>query len=67
VLNAANEEAVTAFLDGDIRFTDIHRVNEGTIAAVRPERADCASLDDLLALDERARDRARALIRGLRR
>lgn len=67
VLNAANEEAVAAFLDGAIRFTDIHRVNQDTVEAVRPGAGDSASLADLLALDERSRAHARALIQGLRR
>ena len=67
MLNAANEEAVAAFLDGAIRFTDIHRVNEGTVGSVRPAAADCGSLDDLLALDARARAQARQLIEGLKR
>jgi 1-deoxy-D-xylulose-5-phosphate reductoisomerase len=62
VLNAANEIAVAAFLDGAIRFTDIHRVNEQTISSVLPTPSDSASIADLLALDERARKSARALI-----
>ena len=67
VLNAANEIAVQAFLDGAIRFTDIHRINQGTVESVLPAAADSASLPDLLALDERARGRARALMRSLAR
>ncbi len=62
VLNAANEMAVAAFLDGAIAFTDIHRVNEQTISAVLPALSDSASIADLLALDERARTSAQALI-----
>jgi 1-deoxy-D-xylulose-5-phosphate reductoisomerase len=67
VLNAANEEAVAAFLDGAIRFTAIQQINEGTVGSVHPVAADCASMADLLALDERARRRARSLIQGLKR
>jgi 1-deoxy-D-xylulose-5-phosphate reductoisomerase len=67
VLNAANEVAVQAFLDGAIRFTDIHRINQGTVESVLPAAADSASLPDLLALDERARGRARDLMRSLAR
>jgi 1-deoxy-D-xylulose-5-phosphate reductoisomerase len=67
VLNAANEEAVAAFLDGAIRFTDIHRVNQATVASVVPSAADGASLADLVALDERARAHARRLLAGLKR
>lgn len=65
VLNAANEVAVAAFLEGAIRFTDIHRVNEQTIGALVPSAADCASIGDLLALDERARSMARGLMKSL--
>ena len=67
VLNAANEVAVQAFLDGAIRFTDIHRINQGTVESELPAPADCASLPDLLALDARARARAHALMRSLPR
>jgi 1-deoxy-D-xylulose-5-phosphate reductoisomerase len=66
VLNAANEVAVAAFLDGAIRFTDIHRVNEQTIAALLPVAADCATIGDLLALDARARISAGDLIKHLK-
>jgi 1-deoxy-D-xylulose-5-phosphate reductoisomerase len=62
VLNAANEMAVAAFLDGAIRFTDIHRINEQTISAMLPAAADSATIADLLALDERARARASGFI-----
>jgi 1-deoxy-D-xylulose-5-phosphate reductoisomerase len=61
VLNAANEVAVQAFLDRRIRFTDIHRVNAGTMARVSPRAEDVTSLVGLLALDERARQAATAL------
>ncbi len=66
VLNAANEIAVAAFLDGAIAFTDIHRVNEQTIGALLPAAADSATIADLLALDERARATARGTIARLR-
>ena len=59
VLNAANEVAVQAFLDGRIRFDQIHHTNLATLEAVAFSKP--ASLDDLLALDQasrRAADRA---------
>ena len=59
VLNAANEVAVAAFLDRHIGFTAIHSINADTIAAVLPQLGDAPVLDDLLALDERARAFAR--------
>lgn len=55
VLNAANEVAVAAFLERRIRFTDIHRINADTVAAVVPSAGDAESIDALLALDDRAR------------
>ena len=60
VLNAANEVAVAAFLAGHVRFTDIHRINADTVAGLAPTPADAATLDDLLALDQRARAHAQA-------
>ncbi len=63
VLNAANEEAVAAFLAGTIRFTDIHKVNAQTIEAVLPDLPAEAVVADLLALDARARAYAQALVR----
>jgi 1-deoxy-D-xylulose-5-phosphate reductoisomerase len=66
VLNAANEVAVAAFLDGAVRFTDIHRINADTVAALPPTAADTLSIDDLLALDARARAHAGQRARELR-
>lgn len=62
-LNAANEEAVAAFLAERIGFMDIARVNESVMA----ELGSCAagSLADLIALDGTARARAQQLIKEL--
>ncbi len=65
VLNAANEEAVAAFLAGTIRFDQIHSVNAHTIAALIPEAGTTESLDALLELDRRARRRAVQFVEGL--
>ncbi|MEO7008948.1 MAG: 1-deoxy-D-xylulose-5-phosphate reductoisomerase [Caldimonas sp.] len=65
VLNAANEEAVAAFLAGTIRFDQIHTVNAGTVDAVSPEPGAAASVDALLDLDARARGRAAQFVKGL--
>jgi 1-deoxy-D-xylulose-5-phosphate reductoisomerase len=57
VLNAANEIAVEAFLNRQIRFDQIHHVNDATlnsVSAVRPE-----NLFDLLDIDRRSRQAAR--------
>jgi 1-deoxy-D-xylulose-5-phosphate reductoisomerase len=63
VLNAANEEAVAAFLAGTIRFTDIHKINADTIDAVLPDLPVEAGLSELLALDVRARRHAQRLVK----
>jgi 1-deoxy-D-xylulose-5-phosphate reductoisomerase len=55
VLNAANEEAVAAFLAGTIRFDRIHTVNCRTVEALAPARGAADSLASLLALDAEAR------------
>ncbi len=65
VLNAANEEAVAAFLAGTIRFDQIHSVNAGVVDAVAPEAGAADSLAALLELDARARRRAQAVVKGL--
>jgi 1-deoxy-D-xylulose-5-phosphate reductoisomerase len=53
VLNAANEIAVEAFLDGCIRFDHIHQVNHETLEAVSV--SDANDIEGLLALDAEAR------------
>lgn len=53
ILNAANEIAVEAFLTHRIRFDQIHAVNLATLSSVIP--TVIGSLEDLLALDARAR------------
>jgi 1-deoxy-D-xylulose-5-phosphate reductoisomerase len=62
ILNAANEEAVAAFLAGRLRFTDIHAVNASTLSAVTPRLPSAPVLEDLLALDAQARASAQAEI-----
>ncbi|MFQ5508586.1 MAG: 1-deoxy-D-xylulose-5-phosphate reductoisomerase [Leptospirillia bacterium] len=57
-LNAANEVAVAAFLDGRILFTDIPRVVASTMAAHPSE--PLTSVDQVLAADHTARAFARA-------
>jgi 1-deoxy-D-xylulose-5-phosphate reductoisomerase len=67
VLNAANEEAVAAFLGGTIRFDQIHSVNAHTIESLMPDAGSTASLDALLELDQRARRQAGQFVKGLAR
>jgi 1-deoxy-D-xylulose-5-phosphate reductoisomerase len=67
ILNAANEVAVAAFLDGQIGFAAIHQVNAGTLDGLLPGLDPDASIEALLALDARARAHAGALARRLAR
>ena len=60
VLNAANEVAVAAFLEGKIRFDQIHVVNLETLEAVVTSRPQ--SLEDLLALDALSRVAANRVV-----
>lgn len=59
VLNAANEIAVEAFLERRIGFTDIHAVNAATIESLAARLGPVATIEDLIALDARARAEAR--------
>ena len=60
VLNAANEVAVAAFLDRQIRYDQIHHINLETLNAVIPQAP--TSLEDLLSLDQQTRAAAQTLV-----
>jgi 1-deoxy-D-xylulose-5-phosphate reductoisomerase len=62
LLNAANEVAVQAFLDGDLAFTGIPEIVEATLERLSPRAAD--SIDRIVEDDERARACAAELIAG---
>jgi 1-deoxy-D-xylulose-5-phosphate reductoisomerase len=57
VLNAANEVAVEAFLDGRLAFTRIPEVIEQTLSSVPWE--EVATLEDVLSADTAGREAAR--------
>jgi 1-deoxy-D-xylulose-5-phosphate reductoisomerase len=61
-LNAANEEAVAAFLKEEIGFLDIPKVIEKTVEVYEPQKV--TSLEDVLHADEWARKKAREFVRG---
>lgn len=63
VLNAANEVAVTAFLKGQIRFDQIHAVNQDTLSCVMPTAP--GSLEDLLGLDALSRNAALQIVQRI--
>jgi 1-deoxy-D-xylulose-5-phosphate reductoisomerase len=60
-LNAANEVAVSAFLEGGLNFARIPAVIESVMATT--SGGEIRDLDDVLAADAEARERASALIR----
>lgn len=60
IFNAANEVAVAAFLARQIRFDQIAKIIEGTLAAVAAD--ELRSLDQVLEIDQRARLHAKALV-----
>lgn len=57
VMNAANEVAVAAFLNGRVKFTDIYRVVRATLERVAQTRP--VVLEEYVALDGEAREVAR--------
>lgn len=63
VLNAANEVAVEAFLNEQVRFTDIAKIIERSMAQFSPDNAD--SLELVLAADQQAREVANTVISQL--
>jgi 1-deoxy-D-xylulose-5-phosphate reductoisomerase len=60
VLNAANEVAVAAFLDGAIGFTAIPRIIESVLASL--DVVATPDLDAVLLADRIARERAAARV-----
>jgi len=59
-LNAANEVAVAAFLDGRLSFTGIYRLVDAVLQQYQGQVAD--SVDFVLAEDLRARNLANSLL-----
>ena len=63
VLNAANEIAVEAFLNEQVRFTDIPIIIERCMGSFQAKEA--SSLEIILATDQEARETAKRLIKEL--
>jgi len=61
ILNAANEIAVDAFLEGKLSFTGIATVIEATMKGIENQAAD--SLETILTADQQARDVANDIIK----
>ena len=62
-MNAANEVAVEAFLNGGIRFIDIADIIRSTMEAHQPR--EVVTLDDALETDRWAREKAESLVHAL--
>jgi 1-deoxy-D-xylulose-5-phosphate reductoisomerase len=62
-MNAANEVAVEAFLNGGIRFVDIAEIIRSTMEAHQPREVE--SLDDALETDRWARETAESFVHAL--
>ncbi len=62
ILNAANEIAVAAFLDGQIRYTSIPKLVDATLSALAARPAD--SIETILEDDHRAREHVQHRLRA---
>ena len=63
VLNAANETAVEAFLEGKIKFTDIHRVVKSVMEKIVPSKIN--SIDDVILIHKKSAETALSIINSL--
>lgn len=65
ILNAANEMAVAAFLDGAIKFADIHAIVATTLEKLIQRAPEAPrSVEEALFIDHIARNAAREIARG---
>lgn len=64
ILNAANEEAVAAFLAGKLDFGGIARVVDQTLARLSAGRSDPETLEHVMALDSQARQHAKRALKS---
>ena len=59
-LNAANEIAVAAFLDEQIKFNDIYKINETSVKKFVSEQV--SNINEVISLDTRAREFVQQLL-----
>ncbi len=59
-LNAANEISVAAFLDEQIKFNDIYKINETSVKKFVSEQV--SNINEVISLDTRAREFAQQLL-----
>ena len=66
ILNAANEIAVAAFLNNQIRLTDIADINEQALNEIQVSAlTETADIDEILAIDNLARQHTEKLVARL--
>lgn len=63
VMNAADEVAVSAFLDGKISFTDVFRVVCSAVNSMKNSASKVTSLEGIIASDKEARIKAKEMIK----
>ena len=61
IMNAANEEAVFAFLDGKIKLGEIYKITEQTISKYSSP-TPIQNVDEIFELDKEIREKTRSLI-----
>ncbi|WP_131669551.1 1-deoxy-D-xylulose-5-phosphate reductoisomerase [Psychrobacter pygoscelis] len=62
-LNAANEVAVKAFIDEQVKLTDIALINEQTLDTMAQQALQAPShIDEVIAIDQRARSIAKQIV-----
>ena len=59
-LNASNEVAVAAFLDEQVKFTDIYKINETSVRKFVSEQV--SNINEVISLDTRAREFALSIV-----
>ncbi len=62
-LNAADEIAVAAFLEGKIGFSDISLIVTDTVEELSPYAKDAATLEQIISFDREAREKADRAVR----
>ena len=66
MLNSANEIAVAAFLNGQIRLTDIADINAQALNEIQVSvLGETADIEDILAIDKIARRHTNTLVAKL--
>ena len=63
-LNAANEIAVRAFLNNEIKFTQMYQVIEKSLEIINP--APISDIDQLINIDAEVRQKTKEIIKQIK-